>query len=87
MRRQKTILCGLVIAVLVMLAGCRDDVGVFNLRRPQEPVPPYPYEASEVCYPNEAAGVQLCGTLTLPHGRSKVPAVLLILGSGLSTGC
>jgi uncharacterized protein len=81
-RAKKTILRCLIVAVM-MLVGCRDGVDALDHpRRPQEPKPPYPYEASEVCYPNEDAGVQLCGTLTLPHGRTKAAAVLLILGSG-----
>ncbi len=50
--------------------------------RPQEPQPPYPYEEKEVSYLNEAAGVKLAGTLTIPEGEGPFPAVLLITGSG-----
>ncbi len=54
-----------------------------ELRRPQEPKPPFPYDAEEVSYENRSApGVRLAGTLTLPKGSGKVPAVLLITGSG-----
>ena len=50
--------------------------------RPQEPQPPFPYAAEDVVYPNEAAGIQLAGTLTLPQGAGPHPAVVLISGSG-----
>jgi pimeloyl-ACP methyl ester carboxylesterase len=54
-----------------------------ELRRPQEPKPPFPYDTEEVSYENPAApGVKLAGTLTLPRGAGKFPAVLLISGSG-----
>ncbi len=44
-----------------------------------------PYRAEEVRVRNEAAGINLAGTLTLPTVSSgaKVPAVVLITGSGL----
>ena len=51
--------------------------------RPQEPTPPFPYVATEVRYTNPAApGVTLAGTLTVPAGPGRFPAVLLIGGSG-----
>lgn len=51
-------------------------------RRPQEPRPPFPYQAEEVRYAR--GGVTLAGTLTLPQGQGAgpFPAVLLITGSG-----
>lgn len=52
------------------------------LRKPQEPQPPYPYEAVEVSYPNPAGRVSLAGTLTTPRGKGPFPALLLIAGSG-----
>lgn len=48
--------------------------------RPQEPVPPFPYLAEEVSVAN--GDVTLAGTLTLPPGDARVPALLLITGSG-----
>ncbi len=51
-------------------------------RRPQDPVPPYPYDTLEVSYPNAKAGVSLAGTLTLPRGAGPHPCALLITGSG-----
>jgi hypothetical protein len=53
-----------------------------ELRRPQEPRPPYPYDPIEVWVENKAAGVTLAGTLTRPSGKGPFPAVLLITGSG-----
>lgn len=53
-----------------------------EVRRPQEPQKPYPYEEEEVVYSNEKADVKLAGTLTLPPREGPFPAVLLISGSG-----
>ena len=51
-------------------------------RRPQDPVPPFPYTEENVTYENTAAKIKLAGTLTLPKSDGPVPAVLLISGSG-----
>jgi pimeloyl-ACP methyl ester carboxylesterase len=53
-----------------------------EVRRPQHPVKPYPYDDEEVTFENSSAGVQLTGTLTLPRTRGPHPAVMLITGSG-----
>lgn len=58
----------------------RDAVEVEAPSRPQEPKPPFPYDEEEVEYANR--GVKIAGTLTLPPGDGKVPAALLISGSG-----
>ena len=58
----------------------RDAVEVEAPSRPQEPKPPFPYDAEEVEYTN--GDVKIAGTLTLPPGEGKVPAALLISGSG-----
>lgn len=53
------------------------------VKRPQEPVKPYPYYEEEVTIKNDKAGLTLAGTLTLPkQGGSNYPAVILITGSG-----
>jgi len=57
-----------------------DEVPVLN--RPQEPVEPFPYTAEEVEYTNDAAGITLAGTLTLPEGGGPFTAAILISGSG-----
>ena len=53
-----------------------------NINRPQEPVPPFPYDSEEVYFENESANIRLAGTLTLPQQGSRFPAVVLISGSG-----
>jgi fermentation-respiration switch protein FrsA (DUF1100 family) len=51
-------------------------------RRPQNPIPPYPYRSEDVEYPNPAAGIKLAATLTIPRGTGPFPAAVLITGSG-----
>lgn len=48
--------------------------------RPQEPLPPYPYGEEEVTF--ASGDVTLAGTLTVPSGDARAPALLLISGSG-----
>lgn len=56
--------------------------GLTTYNRPQEPIAPYPYHQEEVSYENVCDGVTLVGTFTRPHTTKKVPAVILIAGSG-----
>jgi pimeloyl-ACP methyl ester carboxylesterase len=59
--------------------------GDIKFSRPQEPKEPFPYKTEEVRFRNEAAGVELAGTLNWPEGYKdgdKVPVVLFITGSG-----
>jgi len=58
------------------------DKTELELKRPQNPVKPYPYREEEVAYENKAQSVTLAGTLTIPPGKGPFPAVLLITGSG-----
>jgi len=51
-------------------------------RRPQTPMPPFPYEVREAAVRNAIDGVDLAGTLTLPRGAGPWPAVVLVSGSG-----
>lgn len=51
-------------------------------RRPQTPVPPFPYRSQEATIRNEVDKVSLGGTLTVPTGAGSFPAVLLVTGSG-----
>ncbi len=51
-------------------------------KRPQEPKPPFPYNAEDISYENKQAGITLAGTLTMPLAGGPFPAVLLITGSG-----
>lgn len=52
-----------------------------ELKRPQAPQPPYPYETEEVTLQNTKAGATLAGTLTIPAGGSKY-VLLMVTGSG-----
>ncbi|UYQ94222.1 alpha/beta fold hydrolase [Chitinophaga horti] len=49
---------------------------------PQEPKPPFDYEVENITFNNTKDNVTLAGTFTRPRGTGKVPAVLLITGSG-----
>ena len=61
----------------------REEQEKQELKRPQNPVAPFPYAQEDVTYDNPAAqGVTLAGTLTLPKGDGPFPAVILISGSG-----
>lgn len=53
-----------------------------TFNRPQEPKKPYPYDEEEVSYRNQKDNIKIAGTLTVPRGGSRYPAVLLITGSG-----
>ena len=53
-----------------------------KLNRSQDPKKPYPYDEQEVSYRNEKDNIKIAGTLTLPRGSGRYPAVLLITGSG-----
>ena len=50
--------------------------------RPQEPKAPYPYHVEDVTFPNESAGIELAGTITLPEGMGPFTGVVLVSGSG-----
>ena len=51
-------------------------------KRPQTPEPPFPYKTEEVVVQNPKDSLTLAGTLTLPEDKGKIPAVILIAGSG-----
>jgi pimeloyl-ACP methyl ester carboxylesterase len=51
-------------------------------KRPQIPKPPFPYEERLVEFKNEAGGITIAGTLTVPAGAGPHPAVVLMTGSG-----
>lgn len=56
------------------------------LRRPQQPMPPFPYEVREAAVPHPLGHV-LAGTLTVPSERAlaidgRVPALVCVSGSG-----
>lgn len=53
-----------------------------ELKRPQEPKPPFPYRSTDVKIDQPTDRLTLAGTLTMPESTSPVPAVVLITGSG-----
>ncbi len=56
-------------------------------KRPQNPVPPFPYREEQVSFTDPAAkeSVRLTGTLTLPPSTRPLAAVVLVAGSGPQT--
>jgi fermentation-respiration switch protein FrsA (DUF1100 family) len=58
------------------------DSAELELKRPQNPVKPYPYHDEDVSYDNKVQNVTLAATLTIPQGKGPFPAVVLITGSG-----
>ena len=60
----------------------RQTIEKAEIKRPQEPVKPYPYYSEEVTIENKIANITLAGTLTLPTKEGKYPVVVLITGSG-----
>lgn len=55
---------------------------ILELRRPQNPRKPYPYEEEELTFENAKAGTTLAATLTVPRGAGPFPAAILLVGSG-----
>ena len=53
----------------IPLVLTRGDVA--EVKRPQNPQPPFPYETEEVTFRNEKDGATLAGTLTYPVGYGK----------------
>ena len=61
--------------------------GTVEVKRPQMPKTPFPYETEEVTFRNEADGVTLAGTLTWPVGydknaKQKPMVAIFVSGSG-----
>ena len=54
-----------------------------SLKRPQTPVPPFPYTSAEIAFPSALDGQMLYGTITLPEGANhNTPFAIFISGSG-----
>lgn len=60
----------------------RTEAAAEGLKRPQVPVGPFPYEAREVTFRNEAGDLTIAGTLTVPDGDGPFPCAVMITGSG-----
>lgn len=55
---------------------------VAEVKRPQNPERPFPYNEEEVTFGNIDAGITLAGTFTYPKEGSSFPVVILVSGSG-----
>ncbi|WP_126974351.1 alpha/beta hydrolase family protein [Gynurincola endophyticus] len=67
----------------VPLLLTREVIEQVKLKRPQEPVKPYPYREEKITFSNQEHHITLAGTLTLPNSSGKKPpVVILISGSG-----
>lgn len=66
---------------LVLTKGVADAPKATK-RRPQTPQGPFPYTSETVMVANDADGIHLVGTLTVPVGAGPFPAVVLVSGSG-----
>jgi fermentation-respiration switch protein FrsA (DUF1100 family) len=51
-------------------------------RRPQTPVPPFPYDERPVSFVVQPGGHVMAGTLSLPRGEGRRGAVVMVTGSG-----
>ena len=58
--------------------------GEEKLKRPQNPVEPFPYKTEEVTFTNATDKATLVGTLSYPtdYKKGKTPVVLMVTGSG-----
>ncbi|MFA7132616.1 MAG: hypothetical protein WC108_04890, partial [Bacteroidales bacterium] len=56
---------------------------IFEVNRPQEPNPPYPYIEQEMSFNVKGVNYDFKGTLTLPSKDKTYPCVILVTGSGL----
>ncbi len=52
------------------------------VKRPQEPIRPFPYYEEEVSFSNTKSEITLSGTFTRPKEKGIYPTVILISGSG-----
>jgi len=53
-----------------------------EIKRPQNPQKPYPYNDEEVTFENKSANITLTGSFTYPKGDGKFPVIVLVTGSG-----
>ena len=61
----------------------REKIEKEIIKRPQEPIKPYPYYSEDITFQNSKENITLAGTLTLPKKEgNNYPVVILITGSG-----
>ncbi len=56
--------------------------GNIDMKRPQDPQPPYPYYSEDISFENKQADITLAGTFTYPKEGTNFPVAVLISGSG-----
>lgn len=69
-------------AGVAMALTLKKTTQVEEPKRPQNPKPPFPYTSEDVEFENKQEGHKLAGTLTIPEGPGRFPAVVLVSGSG-----
>jgi pimeloyl-ACP methyl ester carboxylesterase len=65
----------------IPLSFGRSTLESVSVGRPQDPIPPYPYNTKEVTVASDG-GVRLAGTVVIPEGPGPFPAVVFVTGSG-----
>lgn len=65
----------------LVLSKTELDPATFN-RRPQDPIPPYPYISQNVFFPQTVEQFTLAGTVTRPDDTKQHPAIVFVSGSG-----
>lgn len=68
--------------LLFGLISCFNQKQKNDNKRPQTPLPPFPYKVEDVSYFNQEKSVEFGGTLTVPQMGAKHPVAILITGSG-----
>lgn len=58
------------------------SVFAFSQSKPQEPIPPFPYESEDLIIENTKDSVKIGATLTKPKGLKNYAVAILISGSG-----
>jgi hypothetical protein len=69
-------------ATLTLPLNLKKDEKLTENKRPQTPMPPFPYTEEEVFFENKSAGIKLAGTFTYPKNGKNFPAVVMVTGSG-----
>ncbi len=55
---------------------------IAEVKRPQTPVPPFPYRSEDVTYTSNDNAISYGATITIPNGTGPFPAAVLLTGSG-----
>ena len=55
---------------------------VTEVKRPQTPIKPFPYNSEDITFENKEANITLAGTFTYPKEGSSFPVVVMVTGSG-----